>query len=227
MLSRDLSLAQLVRLRGRSVYARTGEELGRFRFIVCDERTGQPEFIAIRHGAIWPHTMLVPAGGLVRREDGLRVPYVGGIVRAAPPFRRKEPEESRNRLYRHYRLEPPFVAPTEPVETTLSPAGAVTFRKMVEPFTRRITANLRRETLRVRRVPVYQPVENVTLGSQQVVVTLYDEHPVVSVHVVARERVVAEKLFEGGAKPAGASTSGEHAALNEHQFSGVHTNGRS
>lgn len=227
MLSRDLSLANLLRLRGRPVYARGGEKIGRLHLIVYDEETGRPEWVAIRKGFLWPHTYYAPAGGLARREDGLRLPFSAKVVRSAPKIRKKSIEQSNAALARHYRLLVRGEVPPQPPVGSRQPAGAVTVRKWVEQHTRKLAASIRRETLLVRRVPVYEPIDGATLGSQEVVVTLYDAEPVPSKSVVAREHIVLAKQFEMGDGGAHFAPQEQWVPLtvDSHQHAGGASNG--
>ena len=75
-------------------------------------------------------------------------------------------------------------------------AGRVRLRKWVE--TEPVTADvqLQRETVRVEREPIEQPVSGAEIGEEQIDVTLRSEEAVVDKQVVARERIGLEKEVE-------------------------------
>jgi stress response protein YsnF len=76
----------------------------------------------------------------------------------------------------------------------------VSLKKWVETREEKRRVAMNRETLRIQRVPVYQPVEGVELGTQEVNVTLFDEEPMITKTVVAKERISLQKDRPGEAQ---------------------------
>lgn len=131
MLKADLSLRQLMALRGQPVYARSGEEVGRLERLVLDESGGERVWLGLRSGFLRRRTLLVPAGGAALREDGLRVAYGAGLIKAAPEM---EAAGIPRNAYTHYRLSSPDlreeaqVAPSRLIAFETQPPAALPAR---------------------------------------------------------------------------------------------------
>jgi sporulation protein YlmC with PRC-barrel domain len=207
VLANNLSLHHLMELRGRPVYARSGERLGTMECILYDDDTGRAGWIGIRRGPVRRRIRLAPAGGAAMREDGIRVPYSAALVDSAPRPKKGDALATRVALYRHYHLS--FPGESYPISpringtgaSTRTPKGAVSLKKWVETHRERRRVPLRREVLRIHREPVYLPVDGVELGAQEVTITLFDEEPVVTTRVVAKERITMDKDREPRSKP--------------------------
>ncbi len=75
-------------------------------------------------------------------------------------------------------------------------AGSVRLRKWVETEPVQMDVELQRETARIEREPINQPVSGAELGEQEIDVTLRAEEPVVQKQTVAKERITVEKDVE-------------------------------
>ena len=75
-------------------------------------------------------------------------------------------------------------------------AGRVRLRKWVETVPVQEDVEVRRETARVEREPIEQPVSGAEIGEEEVEVPLRSEEPVAEKTAVARERVRLEKDVE-------------------------------
>jgi hypothetical protein len=199
MLANNLSLQQLAELRGRPVFARSGERIGTLAAVLYDDESGRAGWIGIRKGPVRRRLKLAPAGGIALRETGIRIPYSAAMVEAAPRAKRGSGEAIRMALYRHYHLSYPGYsypvakhADDDAVVHQELPHGAVRLRRWLESSEERRRVTVEREVLIVRRQPVFEPVDGVELGVQTAELTLVDEEPVVSTRVVARERVTVQ-----------------------------------
>lgn len=207
VLAHNLTLQHLVQLRGRPVYARSGERLGTLDSVLYDDDTGRAGWIGIRKGHLRRRVRLVPAGGAAMREDGIRVPFSAAMVDSAPRPQNGDAAATRTALYRHYHLS--FPGASYPVavtadgagETSWKPQGAISLRKWVETRHENRRVPMTREFLRIDRQPVYEPVDGVELGAQEVTITLFDEEPVVTTRVVAKERIKMDKERNPGSRP--------------------------
>ena len=75
-------------------------------------------------------------------------------------------------------------------------AGRVRLRKWVETQPVQEEVQLTRETARIEREPINQPVSGAELGEQQVEVALTEEQAVVDKQAVAKERITVDKDVE-------------------------------
>jgi len=89
------------------------------------------------------------------------------------------------------RTEEELAVGKRPVET-----GRARLRKWVETEPVSVDVELQRETARVRREAIDEPVSDVELGDEEVEVPLRGEEPVVDKQAVARERITVEKDVE-------------------------------
>ena len=85
------------------------------------------------------------------------------------------------------RSEEEVAVGTRPVE-----AGRVRVRKWVETEPVEMDVELRRETARVRREPIDEPISDAEFGADELEVPLRAEEPVVEKQAVAKERVSLE-----------------------------------
>ena len=76
------------------------------------------------------------------------------------------------------------------------PAGTARLRKWVETQPVETDVELQRETVRVQREPIDQPVGDAEFGEQEIEVPLRAEEAVVQKQAVAKERVSLEKDVE-------------------------------
>src|SRR3954452_20883381 len=89
---------------GRPVHDSSGEKIGTFGDVFLDSDTDTPAWGTVRTGLFGRHETLVPLSALQEDEDGVRVPFTGDEVKAAPrvdPDVALTPEEE-DQLYAHY-----------------------------------------------------------------------------------------------------------------------------
>ncbi len=205
MLANNLSLLKLAELRGRPVFSRSGERIGRLAAVLHDDESGRAGWIGIRRGPIRRRLKLAPAGGAALRETGIRIPYSAAMVEAAPRAKRRSGDATRMALYRHYHLSYPGysypvarLADDDAVVRDGIPRGSIRLRRWLESREERRRVTVGREVLVVRRQPVFEPIEGVELGSQAVELVLMEEEPVVTKRVVAKEHVTVRASQELG-----------------------------
>ena len=217
-----ITVDDLAEARGSTVYSSDGDKIGSVDEIYVDQQTNQPEWIGISTGMLGTRRVLVPVVGADRTEDGLRVPYGKDQVEAAPAVESDEiSQESEAALYGHYGLEYSHapsdtglpegtseqrgtvgegdVVRTEEelrVGKREAEAGRARLRKWVETEPVQADVELRRETARVTREPIEEPVSGAEIGEQEVEVPLRAEQPVVQKETVAKERIGLEKDVE-------------------------------
>ena len=221
----DTTVERLNEMRGAPVFDGSGEKIGSVDEIFYDEQTGKPEWLGIGTGLLGSKRVLVPLTGADMREDGVSVRYSKEQVKESPDIDSDEISEATEReLYSYYGLTPserrsdsvlPEGEPpaggrpaTEGRETMTraeeelqvgkreQEAGRARLRKWVETEPVEADVELRRETARVTREPVDQPVSGAELGEQEVEVPLRQEEPVVEKEAVAKERIGLEKDVE-------------------------------
>jgi uncharacterized protein (TIGR02271 family) len=172
--------------RGRTLVDRAGETIG-----VVDEVRG--DWALVRSGLFGTRRTLVPLGGAVPRGEAVEVAVDRDTVRDAPDA--ADLDEAA--LRRHYGLSGGDDAMTRSEEelhvgTVWRPRERVRLRKVV--VTEHVTIPVRREELRVERVPVTAEEEGAASAeppapADEVTIVLHEERPVIEMRVVARERV--------------------------------------
>jgi uncharacterized protein (TIGR02271 family) len=108
--------AELARWRGRTVVSRGAEKIGTIEEIYVDERTGRPEWMAVKTGLLGGKVSFVPVAGAESSGAGVRVPYDRADIKHAPST---EPDgvlsfEEESALYRYYGFEDADPAPAAP-----------------------------------------------------------------------------------------------------------------
>jgi hypothetical protein len=108
--------------RGRTVFDRKDEKIGKLSDLYLDEETGRAAYGGVRTGLFGRHESIVPLREVAERDGDLVVPYDAELVRDAPAI---DPDSSldeaeQERLARHYAAhfdEPAAAAGSdEPVE---------------------------------------------------------------------------------------------------------------
>ena len=208
-----LTVDDLPKLRNVPVIGSDGEEIGHVGDAYYDEQTGQLEYIGIEGDWLGLTKKVVPAqGAQLREDDKLYLQYGRGEVGGAPDFEGDEMDDAYlEQLRSHYQPQTPAAGvgpqtPTADADVAVTraeeelavgkrevPAGAVRLRKWVETEPVQIDVELRRETARVTREPIDQPVTDADFGEQEVEVELRGEQPVVAKEAVAKERIGIEK----------------------------------
>ncbi|MBA2359370.1 MAG: PRC and DUF2382 domain-containing protein [Actinobacteria bacterium] len=225
-MTNTVTMDQLDDARGASVYDSTGEEIGKLEEIFYDEQTGKPEWIGIGTGFFGTKRVLVPVKGGELSADGFRVPYEKDQVKESPDIDSdKISQETEQELYSYYGLDyserrsdtglpegspgrvdrgmesddDASVTRSEEelrVGKRAAETGRVRLRKWVETTPVSEEVEVRRETARVEREPIDQPVSGAEIGEDEVEVSLTAEEAVVDKQTVAKERVSIDKEIE-------------------------------
>ena len=224
MAGTTMTMDELMEARGTDVYASDGAKIGSVEEIFVDEETNQPEWIGLGPGCFGTKRVLVPVQGAERQGDGFSVPYTKDHVKGAPDIDGDEISQSTEaELYSYYGLgyserrsdtglpegapAPTRGTATEEGEIVRTEeelrvgkreteAGRARLRKWVETEPVQADVELRRETARVTREPIDQPVSGAEIGEQEVEVPLREEEAVVGKETVAKERIGLEKDVE-------------------------------
>ena len=219
-----LSTDQFMSARGNAVYSSDGEKIGSVEEVFVDEDTDRPEWIGIGTGFLGTKRVIVPATGAELRDEGIHVPYTKEQVKNTPDVDSDEiSQETEAALYAHYGLDYserrsstglPEGAGTAAPRTTTGEAevvrseeelrvgkreveaGRARLRKWVETEPVQADVDLRRESVRVERQPIDQPVSDAEIGNQEVEVPLRAEEAIVQKETVAKERIGLEKDVE-------------------------------
>jgi uncharacterized protein (TIGR02271 family) len=214
----QMTMDQLSAMRGAPVYDAEGEKIGAVEEIFYDEQTGEAEWIGIGTGFFGTKRVLVPTAGASSTEDGITVRYSKEQVKDSPDIDSDEiSQETEQELYAYYGLDyserrsdtglpeggrrgaaDADQAVTRHEEELAvgkreAEAGSVRLRKWVETEPIQEDVELRRETARVERQPIDQPVSGRAIGEEEVEVPLRAEEAVVQKRTVAKERVGVEK----------------------------------
>ena len=218
----EMTLESLNEMRGAAVYDSAGEKIGSVEEIFYDEQTNQPEWIGIGTGFFGTKRVLVPVEGASVGGDGVRLQLDKETVKNSPDVDSDEiSQEAERELYSYYGIqyserrsetvlpegraegmqtrEQGDVVRTEEelqVGKREQEAGRARLRKWVETEPAAMDVDLQRETARVTREPIDQPVSDAEIGEQEVEVTLREQQPVVQKQTVAKERIGLEKDVE-------------------------------
>lgn len=220
----SLTMEQLAELRGAPVYDSVGAKIGSVEEIFLDNDTNQPEWIGLGTGVFGTKRVLVPVKGAQIKDGAVEVAYAKDHVKDGPDIDADEiSQETERELYAFYGLEyserrsesglpeggaPPPPPPRrkgqdvtraeEELQVGKRPvqAGTVRLRKWVETEPVTAEVDVKRETARIEREPINEPVGEGQMGEQQVEVPLEAEQPVVSKQTVAKERVSVDKDVE-------------------------------
>jgi uncharacterized protein (TIGR02271 family) len=207
-----MTMQRITEAHGAPVYDADGDKIGEVEEIFYDTETRQPEWIGIGTGFFGSKRVLVPLEAAQLDADGLRVPYPKDLVKDSPDIDSDEiSNQTEQELYAHYglsgragtaepgratgkehvtRKEEELQVGKRPVE-----AGGVRLRKWVETEPVDVDVELQRETARVTREQMDEPVE-ADLGEEEIEVPLRGEEAVAQKRVVAKERVGVEKDVE-------------------------------
>ncbi len=208
-----MTMERITEARGAPVYDDAGEKIGSVEEIFYDNDSGQPRWIGIGTGFLGTKRVLVPLESAQLDDDGLRVPYEKSLVKDSPDIDSDEiSEQTEQELYSYYRLS----GQSSPMgkrgkgkneqELTRSEeelkvgkrgveAGGVRLKKWIETEPVDVDVELKRETARVTRETIDQPVDG-DLSEETVEVPLRAEEAVAQKQVVAKERVAVEKDVE-------------------------------
>lgn len=92
--------------RGRTVYDRDGDKIGKLEEIYLDEQSGQPEWAAVHTGLLGTKLNFVPLDGAASDGDDVRVQFDKSTVKDAPNVDRDNvlTADEEAALFRHYGL---------------------------------------------------------------------------------------------------------------------------
>jgi uncharacterized protein (TIGR02271 family) len=202
---------RLDEMRGAPVYDSTGDKIGHVDEIFYDHATQTPEWIGVGTGFFGTKRVLVPVEGASTREDAICVAYDKEYVKDSPEIDSDDvSSETERELHRYYRLGGGQTAGFATGDTDESvtrseeelqvgkhqtEAGRVRLRKWVETEPVALDVELRRETARVVREDLNQPVGRDTdaFTEEEVEVPLHAERAVAAKQTVAKERVGIQK----------------------------------
>lgn len=213
----DTMSMDLSRLRGRPAFDANGEPIGSIDEIYYDEETNVPEWVSVEN-------YLVPVRGAGGSEQELRLAYTRDQIMATRPVTDDiVTQDHEAELYEHYGFdyserrsesglpdagggsgsrqtaEGGSITRSEEelaVEKQGVNAGSVRLRKWVESEPVSLDVQLLRETARVSREPIDQPVSGAEIGEQEIEIDLQAEEAVVQKQAVAKERFSLEKDVE-------------------------------
>jgi uncharacterized protein (TIGR02271 family) len=223
MQQQQMTIEQLTAMRGAPVYDVEGEKIGSVEEVFYDAETRQPEWIGIGTGFLGTKRVLVPTTGADTSGDAITVRYSKDQVKDSPDIDSDEiGAETEQELYAYYGLEyserrsgtglpegerrgtgtaDESTAVTRHEEelavgTRATEAGSVRLRKWVETEPVQEEVELRRETARVERERIDQPVSGAEIGEEEIEVPLRGEEAVAEKRTVAKERIGVEKDVE-------------------------------
>jgi uncharacterized protein (TIGR02271 family) len=219
------TMDEVSRMRGANVYSSDDEKIGSVDEIYYDPDSGRPEWIGIGTGFFGTKRVLVPVEGARHEGDRFTVPYAKDFVKDSPDIESETiGQELEGRLYSYYGLGyserrsatglPEDAASLDVTSRTTDEgdmirseeelrvgtrdveAGNVRLRKWVETEPVETDVALRRETARVTREPIDQPVGDADFDEEEIEIALHREEPVVEKMAVAKERLHIEKDVE-------------------------------
>jgi sporulation protein YlmC with PRC-barrel domain len=220
----EMTLESLGAMYGANVYDSTGEKIGAVEEIFYDDRTQRPEWIGIGTGFFGTKRVLVPVHGSTFDGDAVTVPYDKEQVKSSPdidadviaPDMEADlsayygvPAADAGALDQGLGRDVDSAGDAAGGQATVTrseeelhvgkreaEAGAARLRKWVETEPVEADVELRRETARVVRERVDEPVSGVEVGDEAIEVTLMEERPVIAKETVAKERIRIEKGVE-------------------------------
>jgi uncharacterized protein (TIGR02271 family) len=208
---------------GRQVNGRDGNKIGKIDDIYLDDRTGEPEWLAITTGLFGTRRSFVPLADARMEGDDVMVPYDKDMVKDAPNAEHDghlSPEEE-ERLYHHYGVRSADTGRTTDkgrtadkgrstddamtrseeelkVGKTSQETGKARLRKWVETENVTRTVPVSREEVRVEREPVTEGNVDEAMSGPEIsegehTEVLHEEHAVTNKEVVPKERVRLDK----------------------------------
>jgi uncharacterized protein (TIGR02271 family) len=197
----EVTTQQLEAAQNAPVYAADGEQIGHVGEFWYDE-SGRPQWLKIGSGFLGLKNRFVPVQGAELREDGLFVPYTKDQITSSPEQQGEDlTGDYEQQLSGSYglaesadtvtRSEEELHVGKETVE-----AGRVRLRKYVETEPVELDVDLKRETARVTREPINEPVAEHDFEEGEVEVPLHAEQAVVAKQAVAKERIGVETNVE-------------------------------
>jgi uncharacterized protein (TIGR02271 family) len=189
-----LTEQEIPQLRNIPVYA-GDEEIGHVGDIYYDETTEQVQCVGVKGGMLGFRRQWVPAQGAVLQGDGLYLSYGRDAFEGAPGVDDDDTDLDADRyqqVHDHFvRHEEELAVGKERVD-----AGSVRLKKWVEEEAVDLNVDLKKETARVTREPIDQPVDGADFEEAEVEMPLHREQAHVEKQVVAKERVGVTKDVE-------------------------------
>ena len=196
----QLTKGDIPTLRNIPVYTADGEQIGHVGDVYYDEDSERVESVGIAADGIGFARRMIPVQGATLDDEGLHLPYGRGDVEGAPDVEELDDDRYRevSDYYRQTEAGQTLTRSEEELRVgkTTEEAGRARLRKWVETEPVAVDVDLQRETARVVREQVDEPVSGAEIGEQEVEVTLQEERPVAEKRVVAKERVGLETDVE-------------------------------
>src|SRR4051812_10354718 len=198
--------------RGRTVYSSDGEKIGEIEDIFADDQTGQIVWVGLGTGLLGAKRVVVPVQGLGDQGQDYTVPYTKDQVKDSPDIDDDEiSQQTERELYAHYGLgnskeqsDPGLHEGGAPQETSTPAegdeivrseeelqvgtrdveAGRARVRKWVETNPASMDVELQRETARVTRERIDEPVSDADFGEDEIEIRLREQQPVVTKQAV-------------------------------------------
>ena len=216
---RGLTADQLQAHTGTPIYTSDGEHVGEIGEVWYDETTGQAEWLKTGRDRLGLRDYWVPLRDAELRDEKLLVPYTKQQLQDSPDLGGADIDDARAAdLHRSYGIESESVTRSEEelavgkreVET-----GRARLRKWVETQPVSVDVELQRETARVVREQLDQPVDDAAFQEEEVEVPLRAEEPVVEKHAVAKERVALETDVQTEHRTVTDEVRREHVEVDE------------
>ena len=195
----QLTKDDIAKLRNIPVLSGDGEEIGHVGDVYYDEDTGRVRCVGVAGDPIGVTKRTIPVEGATLDDGALRLPYAREEVAAAPDVDDLDEERYREvgDYYRQTAVGQTMTRSEEELRVgKTSDERQVRLRKWVETEPAQVDVELQRETARVVREDITEPVSGAAIGEDAVEVTLKEEEPVVEKQAVAKERIGIEKDVE-------------------------------
>jgi uncharacterized protein (TIGR02271 family) len=197
----EFTREEFPKLRNIPVYTADGEKVGHVGDAYYDEETERLECVAVAADGLGVAKRVIPVRGARVEDDGLHLPYGRESITNAPDAD-DDLDEDRYRsvsdYYRDREEEASVTRKEEELQVGKRPveAGKVRVRKWVEEEPVELDVELRRETAKVTREQIDEPVSAADFREEEVEVPLHEEEAVVAKQTVAKERISVEKEVE-------------------------------
>ena len=204
------TVEELEALTNAPVYTSDGEKFGLVGEFWYDEGTNVARYLKIGRGPLGMRAVCVPLAGATRTSDGIQLPYTKDQLEESPEWGGDSDlewtDEREREIGRYYGTATPATEDADMAVTRheeelhvgkeAEQAGRARLRKWVEAEPVDMDVDLRRETARVTRERIDEPVRGAQIGEQEIEVPLHEERAVVEKQVVAKERIGLEKDVE-------------------------------
>ncbi len=233
---------------GRTLVGPGGEKIGKISDVYIDQRSREPEWLAVSTGMFGTKVSFVPLAGVRRAGEEYQASYDKEQVKGAPTAEAdgalSEPEE--DQLYRHYGFTAPSFGQSQGrgrtgsddamtrseeelrIGTATEERGRARLRKWVETEHVSDTVPVSHEEARVVREPITEANRDRAMSGPDISedahdVTLSEERVVVGKETVPRERVRLEKETVTEEHPVEADVRKEHIEV---EGDGIRRDGR-